>query len=77
MFQAMREALSSVEDADDREDVSHAIQELELAVEDNDAEAVEQRAGRLKRLGSRVGSTVLTTATAAGTNQVLQACGLA
>lgn len=77
IFQTMRQALSSVEDAADREDVSHAIRELEAAVEGRDLEAVEQRAGRLKRLGGRVGSTALTTATAAGTTQVLQAFGLA
>lgn len=77
IFQAMREALSSVEDDDDRDDVSHAIQELEVAVENGDRQAVEQRAGRLKRLGSRVGTTVVTTATAVGTTQILHAFGLA
>lgn len=53
VFKAMRDALSSVEDPGDRDDVTHAIRELEVAVEDGNAEEIEQRAGRLKRLGSR------------------------
>lgn len=77
IFSAMRQALSDVADDGDRDDVSHAIRELEAAVESGDRAGVEERAGRLKRLGSRVGSTALTTATAAGTTQVLQLFGLA
>lgn len=76
IFKAMRDALSSVEDPDDREDVSDAIRELEVAVEEGDNEAIRKRAGRLERMGGRIGSTVLTTATAAGTEAVLQAVGL-
>lgn len=75
-FGAMRQALSSVEDAEDREDVSDAIQDLEVATKENDTEAIQKQAGRLKRLGSRVGSTALTTATAVGTTQVLEVFGL-
>jgi len=76
VFKAMRNALASVEDVGDRDDVVYAIRELEVAVEQGDPEQVKQRAGRLKRLSGRVGSTALTAATAAGTEAVLQAFGL-
>lgn len=77
IFSGMRQALSDVADEGDRDDVAHAIQELEAAVERGDRAGVQERAGRLKRLGSRIGSTALTTATAAGTTQVLQLFGFA
>jgi hypothetical protein len=77
VFSAMRQAMADVADDGDRGDVSHAIRELEAAVVSGDRAAVEERAGRLKRLGSRVGSIVLATATAAGTTQILQLFGIA
>lgn len=76
IFKAMRDALSSIEDADDREDVSHAIRELEVAVESQDGEGITRQAGRLKRLAGRIGSTAVATATTVGTTQVLQGFGL-
>jgi len=76
IFRAMREALSSVEDPEDREDASDAIRELELAVAQGDTETIQKQAGRLKRLASRIGSTALATATTVGTTEVLQAFGL-
>lgn len=72
IFKAMRDALSEVMDSDDRDDAEHAIRELEAAVEDDDAAEVQKRAGRLRRLATRVGSTALTAATTTGTNELLQ-----
>ncbi len=80
IFKAMRDALSKIEDADDREDVSHAINELEAAAQDGNVEIVQQRAGRLRRLGNHLGvtagNTAISTATAAGTTGILTAFGL-
>ena len=80
IFRAMREALSTVEDPHDREDVEHGIQHLEAAVESGDPEAVTASAGRLQRLGARIGTaagnTAITAATAEGVKQLLGALGL-
>ena len=80
IFQAMREALSTVEDPQDRDDVEHGIQALEEAVQSGDPEAVSASAGRLQRLGARVGTaagnTAITVATTEGVKQVLGALGL-
>jgi hypothetical protein len=80
IFTAMRDALSTVDDLHDREDVEHGIQQLEAAVQSGDSEAVTASAGRLQRLGARVGTaasnTAITAATAEGVKQLLGALGL-
>jgi hypothetical protein len=76
ILQTMRDALSDVRDPDDRDDAEHAIRELEVAVDEGDQAEVQKRAGRLQRLANRLGSTALTTATTAGTNELLQSLGL-
>jgi hypothetical protein len=80
IFAAMREALSTVEDSHDREDVEYGIQQLEAAVQSGDAREVTASAGRLQRLGARVGTaasnTAITVATTEGVRQLLGALGL-
>jgi hypothetical protein len=76
VFEAMRNALDLVDDADDRDDVVHGIRELEIAVGQGDSHEVARRAGRLKRLGRHLGSDGLATATAEGTKAVLKAFGI-
>lgn len=80
IFRAMREALSTVEDPHDREDVEHGIQQLEAAVQSGDAKEVTASARRLQRLGARVGTvasnTAITVATTEGVRQLLGALGL-
>jgi hypothetical protein len=80
IFTAMRDALSTVADVADREDLEHGIRQLEAAVEGGDAETITANAGRLQRLGARVGTaagnTAITAATAEGVKQVLSAFGL-
>lgn len=80
IFKAMREALPTVEDPDDREDMEHGIQELEAAAESGDPEAVAASAGRLRRLATRIGAaagnTAITVATTEGVEQVLGTFGL-
>lgn len=79
-FEAMRDALLTVEDADDRDDLDHGIQQLEAAVDSGDREAVAASAGRLQRLGVRVGkaagNAVITAAVAAAVNQLRAVLGL-
>lgn len=80
IFKAMRDALSTVEDPQDREDVEHGIAQLEADVQSGDAETVAASAGRLQRLATRIGTTAgntaITTATAEGVRQLLSALGL-
>lgn len=80
IFEAMRAALSTIEDPHDRHDVEHGIQQLEEAVQGGDAEAVTQSAGRVQRLATRVGkaagNTAITAATTEGVNQLLVALGI-
>jgi hypothetical protein len=80
IFKAMREALSTVEDSNDRDDVEHGIQQLEGAVHRGDTEEITASAGRLQRLGARIGTaagnTALTVATTEGVKQLLAALGL-
>lgn len=80
IFNAMREALSTVEDSNDRDDVEHGIQQLEAAVDRGDTDAITASAGRLQRLGARIGTaagnTALTVATTEGVKQILAALGL-
>lgn len=81
IFRAMRDALSTVEDPDDRDDIEHGIQQLEAAIESGNSEVVAASAGRLQRLGARVGSTAsnaaVATATGEGIKQLLRLLGLA
>ncbi|MFT4083112.1 MAG: hypothetical protein QM638_11050 [Nocardioides sp.] len=80
IFAAMRDALSTVQDPQDREDVEHGIQQLEAAVLSGDAEEITSSAGRLRRLGARVGTTasnaVIAAATGEGVQQLLGVLGL-
>lgn len=76
IFQAMRDALSTVDDPQDRDDVEHGIKELEAAVEGGDPQTISASAGRLKRLGARIGTTALTVATSQGVEQLLTLLGL-
>jgi hypothetical protein len=72
IFAAMREALSTVSDPQERDDVEHGIQQLESAVRRGDSEEVKASAGRLQRLGARVGTTASNTAIAAATGAAVQ-----
>lgn len=56
VFRMMREALASIDDPDDRNDVDPAIHELEAAVHRGVDEDIVASAGRLERLRARVGN---------------------
>lgn len=71
VFTAMRQALGSIEDTNDRDDVEHHIRELESAVIGGTAEDVQASAGRLRRLGDRIGNAALTSATTVGVKELL------
>lgn len=76
IFEAIRAAVSTVEDLQDRQDVEHSIQQLEAAAQSGDVEAVTENAGRLKRLAARVGGAALTAATSQGVEQLFVAAGI-
>lgn len=76
IFQSMRAALSTVDDPQDRDDVEHSIQELEAAVAGGDPQTITASAGRLKRLGARIGTTAVTVATTQGVEQLLTLIGV-
>jgi len=78
ILRAMRDALSDLDDEDDRDDLQLQIDalEAEASKQEPDPEAIERRISRLRKIAAKVGNPALVTTVTVATTELLQALGI-